>query len=213
MRADRKYFVYIHRRATDGSIFYVGKGSRHRHKEYWGRSELWTRCYKKHGVIPEIVSPKMPEACAFTLEKILIGVIGRENLHNRADGGEGNCGYVMSDARKQAQREMMLGPKNWNWGKPKSPEIKAKISAAKKGVKDRPEVRLKKSIARRGRGNPGFCYKIWHFRNDDGREFIGGQYDFRMKYGLRQQSVSRLCVGTRPHHKGWRIVERLADAS
>lgn len=49
------YYVYLHRRATDGSVFYVGKGKGRRgwdlKREY---NKHWIRAAIKHGITVEI---------------------------------------------------------------------------------------------------------------------------------------------------------------
>ena len=65
------YYVYIHRKATDKSIFYVGKGSKRR---AWGRnrSDHWHRVVNKHGLIVEIYRTGLQEWYAYELEAELI---------------------------------------------------------------------------------------------------------------------------------------------
>jgi SPP1 gp7 family putative phage head morphogenesis protein len=48
---ESKYYVYLHKRKSDGSIFYVGKGSGPRAKVKSGRSKHWFNTVEKHGYI------------------------------------------------------------------------------------------------------------------------------------------------------------------
>lgn len=89
------YYVYIHRRATDGTPFYVGKGRGYRGWRYKGtRSKFWMNTAIKNGVIVEIYKSDLSEVCAFSLEKILIDSYGIENLCNLSLGGDGKSGLT-----------------------------------------------------------------------------------------------------------------------
>lgn len=92
----KKYCVHAHRKASTGEVFYIGKGGPQRAKSRQGRSRLWQRTADKHGFVVQIVKDGMPEPCAFSYEKALIASIGRDNLVNLTDGGEGASGAVPS---------------------------------------------------------------------------------------------------------------------
>lgn len=95
------FYVYIHRRATDGSVFYVGKGSLRRAWDRSPRSDWWLSVAKKNGVIVEIVQSGMSEACSLTMERIYINKhrhVG-DKIVNATDGGEGASGYFPHWAR------------------------------------------------------------------------------------------------------------------
>lgn len=120
-----KYYVYVHKRNTDGSIFYVGKGCGKRAWKKSDRNQWWKNIEKKHGRTVEIISRKMSESDAFSMEQMLIESIGRENLCNMTDGGEG--------------------------GTSPTDETRRKISNANKGRIVSQETREKKRIAATGR--------------------------------------------------------------
>ena len=92
----KSYLVYLHRRATDGKVFYVGKGDIKRANRTTTRSDYWNRIVAKHGFFVEIYLDGIQEWYAFELEKELIAYYGRENLCNLTDGGEGTSGRVPS---------------------------------------------------------------------------------------------------------------------
>lgn len=116
-----KYCVYIHKRKTDGKIFYVGKGSLKRSRSSSGRSSYWHNVVNKYGFVSSIVQSNIKESEAFELEIFLISEIGRSNLCNLTDGGEGCSGRKMSDHN----REKLI---NFNKGKrPSNKAIKASI--------------------------------------------------------------------------------------
>lgn len=89
--------MYVHKKKTNGEVFYVGKGSGDRAWSKAGRNELWVRTTKKHGFTVEIVLDNLQEWYAFELEKDLISLHGRVSngtgkLVNMTDGGEGLSG-------------------------------------------------------------------------------------------------------------------------
>jgi len=95
------YCVYIHKRKSDLSPFYVGKGKPQRPYSKAGRNQRWQRTVSKHGIVCQIVKSDMPEPCAFSLEKALIHALGKQRLCNMTDGGEGTSGRVPSCHQRQ----------------------------------------------------------------------------------------------------------------
>ncbi len=110
------FYVYLHRRATDGRVFYVGKGTRKRAFSKFGRSEYWHRIVKKHGFFVEIAQDKMQQWWALELEMQLIAFYGKKNLCNMTDGGDGATGYKKSAETRKKQSLSMSGVKNPNFG-------------------------------------------------------------------------------------------------
>lgn len=80
------FYVYVHRRATDGRVFYVGKGNGSRAYTKYGRNKHWHNTNNKHGRFVEFVMKNIAESAAFELEKELIAYYGKENLCNYSDG-------------------------------------------------------------------------------------------------------------------------------
>lgn len=95
-----KYCVYIHRKKTDNSTFYVGKGSEKRSRMSSGRTKYWKRIVDKYGFYSDIVMSHISEQEAFELEVFLISEIGLANLCNMTDGGEGCSGRKMSEQNR-----------------------------------------------------------------------------------------------------------------
>lgn len=94
----KEYYVYIHRRASDGSVFYVGKGhGRRAFDKTNGRNRYWKFIVSKHGHTVEFYATGLQEWYAFELEKELIAYYGRDNLCNNSDGGEGPAGSIHSE--------------------------------------------------------------------------------------------------------------------
>lgn len=152
------FYVYLHRRASDGKVFYVGKGRNRRALSKSRRSQYWQNIVNKHGYTIEYVQTGMQEWWAFEMEIQLIEFYGRENLVNLTDGGEGASGF--SDETKEKIRLSKMGLKVSeetkeklrlaNLGKKHSKETKARMGAAHIGRKKSPE-----SIEKSRQGNIG----------------------------------------------------------
>lgn len=144
----REHYVYAHRRATDGGVFYIGKGKGRRAWGRTGRNPWWHHVNAKHGFTVEILRDQMPAPCALTLERITIAKIGIANLANLTDGGGGILGWKHSDEARAkiaaASRGRKMTPAaaraigDRTRGKKLSPEHIAKLSAAKAGKKKGP---------------------------------------------------------------------------
>jgi hypothetical protein len=96
----KNYCVYAHERASDGKVFYIGKGKPPRAYSKIGRSQRWLRTAQKHGLNVRYIKKEMPEPCAFSLEIALISAIGRDNLCNMTDGGEGTSGRKVTQSQR-----------------------------------------------------------------------------------------------------------------
>lgn len=106
----KSYCVYAHRKITDGSIFYVGKARGHkRAKSKSARSEYWKRVERKHGRTVQIVLDGLSNDEACELEMLLISEIGRDNLVNMTDGGEGTPGRFVSEETREKVRNKNKG--------------------------------------------------------------------------------------------------------
>lgn len=141
------FFVYLHRRASNGKVFYVGKGTRYRHKSKWNRTQHWHNIVNKHGYTVEIVQHGMQEWWAFELEKDLILKYKDHGLCNRTDGGEGASGCVASKETKAKFKQQRWSEK-WrtnlsNKAKIRfaNPEYRQKHAATLKTLMSRPEVK------------------------------------------------------------------------
>ena len=142
---EKPFYVYVHRRATDGRVFYVGKGKGGRFSSSYGRNKYWHRISGKHGFTASIVMRFTEEDCAFSFERALIKHYGRDNLCNASDGGEGPCGLVhtsesrakMSASRigKKKPRDAVEKTASAHRGMKRSQETRNRISQAQIGVK------------------------------------------------------------------------------
>jgi len=141
LNSTRDFYVYVHRRKTDESVFYVGKGYGRR---AWSkdRNKFWHSVAKKHGYTVEIVQYGMLEWWAFEMEIELISYYGRDNLCNMTDGGEGSSGTICSEETKLKKSIKSKGRKHSLETLEKmsliqsnrSVETRLKISKAKKGI-------------------------------------------------------------------------------
>lgn len=148
-----RFYVYLHLKGSDGSVFYVGKGSGTRAWERGGRNRWWHRTVRKHDFLVVIYRHSLPETCAFSLERMMIRAI-KDGLCNMTFGGEGQSGLVHTEESRRKMSASRMGEKNHFYGKTHSPEVRERMSAAKKGrpgPKLSAEARAKISDANRGR--------------------------------------------------------------
>lgn len=85
---ERDFYVYRHRKITDKSIYYVGKGREYRAWSTAGRNRAWMDTFRNEGRIVEIVAYDLREPDAYRLEAELIE-LSRQNgdpLVNNARG-------------------------------------------------------------------------------------------------------------------------------
>ena len=94
MNNDKKFYVYLHRRKTDGKVFYVGKGMGRRAWNVSTRSTDWLDCVEDHGYTIDVVVKSIREVCAFSIEVALISFHASEYLVNKTNGGDGLSGWV-----------------------------------------------------------------------------------------------------------------------
>lgn len=82
-----KYYIYIHKRKSNNSIFYVGLGNKRRAWDFINRSEYWKRIANKHDVIVEIIYDNLSIEDAYSLEKETI--VKYNPVANFTAGGNG----------------------------------------------------------------------------------------------------------------------------
>jgi hypothetical protein len=147
---DRKFYVYVHMKKTDDSVFYVGKGCGKRHKNKQGRNEYWNRIVAKYGFVSEIVQDNLTFEESNQAEINLIKKLRDQGcqLCNLTDGGEGGLGVKKTQMEKD-----LISQKNK--GKKRSEETKAKMQGNKNalGAKRSAETRAKMSASKKGRNN------------------------------------------------------------
>lgn len=124
-----RHYVYLHRKASDGHPFYVGKGSvraRKKSVDYerantrFRRSIAWARTAEKHGLIVEIVAMFITDADSQAFEVALIAQIGRRDLKrgplvNVTDGGDGHAGIIASKELRAIRSRNNRGTRSAAW--------------------------------------------------------------------------------------------------
>ncbi len=119
-----RHYVYIHRRADDGLVFYVGKGtvkSKYRYPAYdranesASRNTYWHRVVAKHGFVVEVIASFATDLDAQLFERETISAYGRKNLVNLTDGGDGCAGIVVSEAARRKLSEHAKKPRGKAW--------------------------------------------------------------------------------------------------
>ena len=144
MKADlTTFYVYTHHRATDGAIFYVGKGTKGRAHKTDGRNVHWKRVVAKYGYYVTIVADGLTESDALSKEIAIIAELGKIALCNMTDGGEGMSGYRHSETGKSKISASKVG-------KRRPAEAVEKMRQSKLGKKASEATRQKMSDARKG---------------------------------------------------------------
>ena len=213
------FYVYIHRKKTNRQIFYVGKGQGERAWWVYGRSEYWQRVKSKYGLIVEILKDGLSEEEAHKLEIETIKKIGRHNLCNHTDGGEGMSGWVASEeTRKKLSKirkgrvfglEARMNMSKARKGVPKSKDHVAKVAESLRGRRFSEEHRknLSESIKKR-EVNPEWGKKSGRSRMkrvlciNSMKEYESTKHAAR-DLDLDSGSISRVCNGKYKHTNGY----------
>ncbi len=134
----KEFYVYILESTEFGEVFYVGKGTGKRFKEHRFRANdpkrqhyyLYRKIHKlwMNGLdfTSRIIYRTYDENLAYEKEKSIIALIGRENLCNLTDGGDGSWCKSHSEETKKK-----IG--NKNRGRKHTPETIAKMIEAHTG--------------------------------------------------------------------------------
>jgi len=127
------FYIYKHKRISDGSIFYIGKGTGDRLNSNKGRNTHWNRIVKKDGGFDsEIIKDGLSEDDAFELEIKLISEIGLDNLCNMTEGGSGGNtrkNYTQSEYEEWLHKKSKAqNGKVGYWRGKKRPEHSKRIS-------------------------------------------------------------------------------------
>lgn len=147
--AEGKFYIYVHRRADTGEVFYIGKGSGRRAWATQYRTEYWRRIRDKYGMVVEILQRFDSEDDAFRHEMALIAhhrALG-VRICNITNGGEGASGNVMPESARLAISRSKTGRKR----PPESEETRRKKSESAKGRRMSAEAVLKSAAFHTGR--------------------------------------------------------------
>jgi hypothetical protein len=247
-----KYYVYVYLDTRKTGIFrygkykfrykpfYVGKGTGYRYKTHLHREKHYNpyfsnkikAIYKETNKEPLVIIYKnnLLEKEAFKLENNLIKTIGKENLVNLSEGGEGQSGF--HHTKKSKLKIKQHNSKYW-LGKPKSKAVRLKISQTKRrlfkeGKLISPMLGKKHSIktinkiikAHKGKKlskehikklikyhneNPPKNIKRWKIMSPKNKKYIVfGLYKFCKKHKLHQHCLHRVSTGDLKQYKGWK---------
>lgn len=217
-----RHFVYLHRRADTGSVFYVGKGTVRKRCNHQAceraasttaRSSHWHRVVARHGFIIEVVASFRTDVDAQEFERALIVQYGRDQLVNLTDGGDGHAG-IETTAELRRIRSV-------NASRPRSPAWITAIRAARKNggnggvvkMGDKLPAPWRQAIAasKRGSTNP------MHGRRDDRHpsakaviDTVSGQRHPTItaaarSLGMRTQALHNMLTGFRPNSTTMRL--------
>lgn len=204
MNNENIFYVYLHRRATDNKVFYVGKGKKKRAWDKTNRSNYWKYTESKHGLVVEVVFENLTEDEAFQVEKdtILEMRYFGHPLCNFTGGGEGTSG-VKQSAETIAKRVKA------NTGKKRTEVSKQKISVALTGKKRTLEQRTEQSLRLKGtKRNPEAVDKAaksntGQKRSEEQRETMrlagivkAAKYNFSEKMGGMNNPAADLTLHT-----------------
>lgn len=203
------FYVYLHRRGDDGSIFYIGKGKEDRAYSQSSRNRYWNHIVKKHGYTVEIVDHKLSENQAFELEIFLIQIIGRHDLGkgrlvNTTDGGEGTSNPSV-EVRAKISKHMsvrMIGNTN-TLGREMPDHEKVKRAEALIGIKRSDDTKQKMSDAQFGEKNHQFNPEKYKWIHKSGKVEFCTINELTNKYKLKRGHAGELIAGVRLQTAGW----------
>lgn len=205
-----RFYVYLHKRATDGSVFYVGKGSNQRAWDFSdsARNPYWHNTARKYGVEVEILYWGLLEQEALDLEVDTIYILKQFNqkLTNLTQGGEGVSGKFYSDQQRSSLSERQRGKPPWNLGMVFSEQKNYVVST---------EIRTQQSISRKGKGlgldNSFADLSTYLFiRLSDGLEVYSTRSELIKDFNLNRVLLSKL-FGNKPRKSadGWKLKKEI----
>jgi hypothetical protein len=190
---EKLYYIYLHIRKDNGTVFYVGKGTDdgnliYERSKVTERNKWWKNITNKTEYDIQIVCTFTNESDAFQKEKELIRKYGRKDLGlgtlvNLTDGGEGM--ENPSDETRRKLSESRTGEKNHKFGKPTPKDVCDKISKTLTGRKLPKDVCNKMSERVRGKNHPMYNK---HHRDDS-------------KQKMREQKIGKM-EGEKNHFYG-----------
>jgi hypothetical protein len=207
----QNYYVYLHIKEDDGTVFYVGKGTKLRWCVSHSRTLHWKNTAKKHGVVCHIVAHNLTVEESLILEKKLIASYGRQDqktgcLVNLTDGGDGVVNYVWTEEHRKKISEAGMGRKH-------TEEFKQMVSRIHKGKVLSAETKEKISLSAKGRWTPAQAEARAKRNGIDIRsraviclntgEVFQSVGHTAKQFNLDPSSVSKVCRGKQKSVKGY----------
>ncbi len=218
MSSERKFYVYVHRRLDDGSIFYVGKGTGKRAWYFKGRSEWWHRVNDKHGTTVEICQNFLSEDSAYLLEMWIIAKLKHLGnvIVNMTYGGDAPPKF---DGEKHPQynskiiklrhletNDFFIGTRREFLQKYKTTQgnfstfLMGKQNSHAGWIREDQDP---EKAGRKGKNHHSYDHCIYSFENLDGRKFEGTRYEFRDTFNLPVLELNTFIRGERYVFRGW----------
>lgn len=152
---NKKYYVYIHYKKTNGDPFYVGKGTGKRLQKTYGRNIHWNRINKKYGFEYQKIEDNLDEKEAFEMEIYWIAQLkswGFQLANLTEGGGYGYSGYWKGKKRLDISKKFK--------GHKVSNEARKKISQANIGIRRSINTEFKKGMIPLNKGISKFDFFI-----------------------------------------------------
>jgi hypothetical protein len=136
---NNRFYIYCHRKKTDGKCFYIGKGTGNRYKEKIMRNKHWHNVVNKHDFEPIILINNISEEKAFKYEAYFCKQIGYENLCNiRKELGNGGWSHSEETKIKMRKPKPLVFIEKMK--KPRKVDFKKGIEHKSYGVKKGPRT-------------------------------------------------------------------------
>lgn len=202
------FYTYLH--INEQGVFYAGCGNEKRPWRHSPRPGIWKQAANV-GYSVLILGEFEDQQEAWEHEKELIAYF--KPLCNKAIGGPGPKGAVLSPELKAKRSWATKGERNPNYGKHHSPETREKIRLARAkqiithetklkmslshlGKKVTLETRSKMSKAQRGSKNP--LSKLSEEQAKSIRNEVGTYKEIANRYGVSSKTIANIKLG-----KGW----------
>lgn len=201
---DRSYYVYAHYQPFKSAPFYIGKGKGYRATTWTSRPKEWVD-EAINGLEVVLVKENMPEACAYTLEKILICTMPRDLLVNKTMGGGGPSGCKQTPESNKKRSEALKGDKHPFFGRKLPEHIRQALIKANTGSKHSEDHKQKIRENQSGKKHAQFDWNLYEFTHEVHGTVVCLRSELIENYNLSASKVSNLINGRRKNHMGWRM--------